>query len=66
MAIATAVEKNGYVFLYDERGAQIASIFANGGRLVGYTSGTVSIKAPIGWIFTYNERGMQINSVPGR
>jgi len=43
--IATAVQKGAYVYLYNERGGQLCSIYCgNDGSLQGYTASTVSIR----------------------
>ena len=51
--IATAVEKDGYVNVYDDNGG---FLFSRNGQLVGFTSNTVSIKQN-GYTSVYDERG---------
>jgi hypothetical protein len=66
MSIANAVQRDGYVYVYDESGSQIAAIpFGSvpGDGLTGYTSTTINIKMN-GSIYTYNEQGSIINSMP--
>jgi hypothetical protein len=68
MAIASAVHRNGYVFVYDEKGRQLCTIAtgtATGDGLQGYTSSTVSVRRGA-CIFTYNEKGRQLTSIPAR
>jgi len=59
--ISTAVQRGGWVYVYDEKGSQIATIDAADG-LQGYTSNSVSVKRG-GWIYIYDERGSQINTI---
>ena len=64
MAIGNAVQRGGYVYVYDEKGNQIASISAGGAPPNGlkrYTSGTVNVQRG-GWIYSYDEHGNQISS----
>lgn len=68
MSIGSAVEKGGFVYVYDERGRQIftktrGSQSEDG--LKGYTSKTVSIRHG-GLIITYDERGRQISTTSAR
>jgi hypothetical protein len=62
MAIANAVERGAYVFVYNEKGAQILML---PGELHGYTSSTISIRRGA-YIFTFNERGAQTGMTPAR
>jgi hypothetical protein len=59
MAIASAVERGGWVYVYDERGRTLTTFpgaSQPGEGLQGYTSTTVSVKRG-GWINVYDERG---------
>lgn len=68
MAIATAVKRGNSVYVYDEKGRQIAVIGA-GNRpedgLTGYTSTTVSVRRG-GSIYTYDEKGRQLSVTSAR
>jgi hypothetical protein len=68
MAIATAVERGAFVYVYDEKGRQILTI-STGNKpadgLTGYTSSTVSVRRG-GFIYTYNEKGGQISTHTAR
>ena len=68
MAIASAVERGSYVYVYDEKGKQLFSKPAGSGPddgLKGYTSGAVSIQIR-GYLYTYDEHGRQKFSKPVR
>lgn len=68
MAIASAVQKGNFVYIYDERGHQLTTIAAGGGNhdgLQGYTATTVSIRKG-SFICIYDERGYQKSAVPVR
>ncbi|MBA8835219.1 hypothetical protein ACCT15_34350 [Rhizobium ruizarguesonis] len=59
MAIANAVQKGNYVYVYDERGRNICQLPAGNGPkdgLVGFTGSTVSIRRGNN-IYTYDEHG---------
>ena len=58
MAISMAIEKNGYVEVYDEKNRRL---FTERGILHGYTSNTVSIKKTDGYIRTYDEKKHQLS-----
>jgi hypothetical protein len=61
--IGTAVTRGSYVYLYNNKGNQIASIgLGSQDTLQGYTSGTVSIKRGC-YIYIYNSKGQQISTV---
>ncbi len=64
MSISTAVERSGFVYVYDEKGFQLCVIPAADG-LTGYTGSSVSVKRD-GFIYTYNEKGWQTNVIPAR
>lgn len=64
MPIGTAVTKSSVVHVFDQKGRQIFTQSSGSGRkdgLVGYTSGTVSIRRG-SQILTYDEKGRQISS----
>jgi hypothetical protein len=62
MPMGTAVKRGGSVYVYDEKGRQIA-VIAAGSRpedgLTGYTSTTVSVRRG-GSIYTYYDFGLRI------
>ena len=62
--IGMVLEKGSQVVIYDERHRQTACVFLCGGKLLGYTSTTFSIKRGC-VVVTYNERGRQIGSKIG-
>lgn len=65
MGIASAVENNGNVYLYNEKGGTIAAIpVGNGPRdgLQGYTATSVSIRRGA-HIYVYNEQGSLVRSI---
>ena len=64
MPIGNAIQKGGFVYVYDEKGHQIAALSAGshpGDGLTGYTSSTVNIKKGA-FIYTYDERGRQTST----
>ncbi|MGO8739739.1 hypothetical protein [Rhodoblastus sp.] len=68
MAIGNVVQRGSFIYVYDERGHQIATIAAGSGvndGLVGYTSSTVNIRRS-SFIYTYDEKGRQIATTPAR
>jgi cytochrome oxidase Cu insertion factor (SCO1/SenC/PrrC family) len=65
MAIANAVEKSSFVYLYNEKGNQIKAISLGGGKLVGFTATTVNIKRS-GFIYMYDEKGNIIKAIPSK
>lgn len=64
MAIGSAVQKGSMVYIYDERGRQLASVSAGDG-LQGYTGSTVSVKRG-NMVYTYDERGRQVSMTSAR
>ena len=64
MAIGMAVQKGGIVYVYDEKGRELATKGAGMGKndgLKGYTSGTFTVQ--IGNIlYTYNEKGGEVST----
>ena len=61
--IASAVQKGSYVYLYNERGGQLCSIYCgNDGSLQGYTASTVSIRKG-SYVYVYDEKGSQKSSI---
>jgi hypothetical protein len=66
--IATAVQRSGGIFVYNDKGSIIATL--NGGSgpkdgLVGYTGSTVSVRRG-STIFVYNANGRIISTVNAR
>ena len=57
--ISTAVQRGSWIYVYDERNNQCASI--SGDQLMGFTSTTVSVKRG-SWIYVYDEKGSQMSS----
>ena len=61
MAIANAVQRGSFVYVYNEKNQQIFTQSAGSGPndgLKGYTSGNVNIQRG-SFIYTYNEKGQQ-------
>lgn len=68
MAIGNAVERGMTIYIYDERGRQVACVPSGNGPndgLKGYTSGTVNVRRG-STIYSYNEKGQQVACVPAR
>ena len=68
MAIGNAVQKGGFVHVYDEKGRQTGSVPAGSGPrdgLHGYTGSTVSVRRG-SMIYVYDERGRQVSSTSAR
>jgi hypothetical protein len=68
MSIGNAVQRGGWVYIYDDKGRQTASVSTGSGKgdgLTGYTSTTVNIRRG-SWIYTYDEKGHQVSSTPAR
>ena len=68
MAIGNAVQRGGFVYVYDEKGRQLSALAAGNGQqdgLKGYTGATVSIRRG-GFVYTYDERGHQLSATPAR
>lgn len=59
MAIGNVVERGSWVYVYDEKGKQLATLSVGDG-LKGYTSTTVNIQRG-SWIYSYNEKGRQLS-----
>ena len=57
--ISTAVQRGSWIYVYDERNNQCASI--SGEQLMEFTSTTVSVKRG-SWIYVYDEKGSQMSS----
>ena len=64
MAIANAVQRGTFVYIYDELGRQIGIVPAADG-LHGFTSGSVSIRQG-SIIYIYDEKGRQTGTTPAR
>ena len=68
MAIGNAVQRGSYVYVYDEKGRQLAMIAAGNGAsdgLKGYTGSTASVQRG-SYIYTYDEKGRQLSMTPAR
>jgi hypothetical protein len=68
MPIGNAVQRGALVYVYDERGRQIATITAGSAPsdgLTGYTSSTVNVRRG-SLIYSYDARGRQIATAPAR
>lgn len=66
MAITTAVQRGGFVYVYGEKGAVLCTIPSgsqSGDGLKGFTSSTVSVRRG-SFIYVYSERGSIIQTVP--
>jgi len=63
--IASAVERGGFVYIYNDKGNQIGCVGGgtgpNGG-LVGFTGSSVSVRRG-GYIYIYNAKGNQTGCV---
>jgi len=64
MAIGSAVQRGSFVYVYDEKGRQLATVPAGEG-MQGYTGSTVSVRRGA-FVYTYDERGRQISTTPAR
>ncbi len=64
MAIGTAVQRGSFIYVYDEKGRQLAALSAGEG-LQGYTGSTVSVRRG-SFIYTYDERGRQVSTTSAR
>lgn len=65
MAIGNAVQRGDWVYIYDDKGNQTATVNAGSGQgdgLKGYTSSSVNVQRG-SWIYSYDERGTQLNVV---
>ena len=68
MAIGNAVQRGAFVYVYDEKNHQIASLPAGSGPndgLKGYTGSSVNIQKGT-FIYTYDAKGRQTGMVPAR
>ena len=68
MTIGNAVQRGGFVYVYDEQGLQLATISAGSGKedgLTGYTSSTINIRRG-GFIYTFDEKGRQLSTTVAR
>jgi hypothetical protein len=64
MPIGNAIERSRFVYVYDEKGHQIRSIFAGNGPddgLKSVTPTTVNIKRG-GFVYSYDAEGRQLNA----
>lgn len=64
MAIGSAVQWGSFVYVYDEKGRQLATVPAGEG-MQGYTGSTVSVRRGA-FVYTYDERGRQISTTSAR
>ena len=63
--IASAVERGGYVYIYNDKGNQIGCVGGGSGPkggLVGFTGSSVSVRRG-GFIYIYNAKGNQTGCV---
>ena len=61
VAIGNAVQRGSFVYIYNEKGQQLATVPAGSSSddgLTGYTSTTVNIRRGFA-IYSYDERGRQ-------
>ena len=68
MAIGSAVQKGHFVYIYDERGRQLACIPAgsqSGDGLQGYTGSAGSVRKG-SFLYVYNEQGSQLSCLSTR
>lgn len=68
MAIATAIQRGDYIYVYDERAHQLFWKPSGSGPqdgLLGYTAGSITIRQGDN-IYVYDQRGYQLSSVPAR
>jgi hypothetical protein len=66
MPIGSAVQRGGYVYVYDEKGSQLAAIPAGSGPkdgLQGYTGTSVSVRRG-NYVYVYDEKGSQTAAIP--
>ena len=64
MPIGNAVERGHFIYVYDENGRQIRSLFAGNGMddgLKSFTSTTVNIKRG-GFVYSYDAEGRQLSA----
>jgi hypothetical protein len=64
MPIGNAIERSHFVYVYDENGRQIRSLFAGNGPgdgLKSFPSTTVNIKRG-GFVYSYDADGRQLNA----
>jgi hypothetical protein len=68
MAIGNAVQRGGFVFIYDEKGRQTGSVNLGSDPkdgLKGYTSSVVNIQRS-GFIHSCDEKGHIKSTIPAR
>ncbi len=66
MAIGNAVERGTFIYIYDEKDRQVASVPRGsqpGDGLKGYTPSRVNVKHG-SFIYSYDEKGRQVGSTP--
>ncbi len=59
--ISLVIEQNLCAIVFNEKNKQTARVLLGGGKLVGYTSNSFSIKRGKA-IYTYDERGKRIGT----
>ncbi len=62
--ISLAIEKGNQVIVYNEKNKQIACVILGGGKLLGYTASSFSIKRGCS-VYTYDERGRVVGTKIG-
>lgn len=62
--IATAIEKGGMVYAYNEKGMQTLVIPTGSGRMIGFTQSTISIQKG-GQIYVFDNTGRIVTVVLG-
>jgi hypothetical protein len=68
MAIGNAIQKGAFVYIYDEKGRQLATVSSGAGAndgLKGYTGSTVNVRRGA-YIYTHDEKGRQLSSTSVR
>lgn len=66
MAIGSVIERGGYVYIYDEKGSQLANVAIGTGTdhvFLGYTTTRISIRRGT-YIYLYDEKGRQVGNIP--
>lgn len=58
--IGSAVQRGGFIYVYDEKGRQTATI--SGDSLQGYSGNSVSVRRG-GFVFIFDEHGRQTGCV---
>lgn len=61
-AIASAVQRGGWVYVYNAKGSQLCVIAAGDG-MTGYTGSSVSIKRG-NFVYVFDAKGRQTSVIP--